>query len=368
MDKKTSKNKSGTSKKKLIRTRREIIRDRIIAVIIIIAVIATTYFIIDSGTYVATVDGHRISKSEYLFFLNQQISVTENSEGLTTNDEKKEFWTTPSDGQDPFKAAKNKALDFAKEFTIQYLKAKEAGFKIDSDIKSQAASMINTLKGQMTEQQFRDYYYIGSRELQSIYEKSALIDKFKNKYLADEYRAKEYTEDEIKAEYENNKNAYDKVDLSYVTFFKFNDEGAFLTEQEIEAKKKTAEEALEKIKQGESIAKVITQYTEEEAASEDDVVGKETISYNEYSDLIKWAFESEIGAVDIIDTDYVIYVAQVDGRTGYDDVKDNVKSGLESKERENFYESALESWELEPRYNIIMNNRVYDSINYKNFR
>jgi len=368
MDKKASKKKTGMSKKKLIRTRREIIRDRIIAAIVIVAVIAVSCFIIDSNSYVATVDGHRISKTEYLFFLSQQISITENSEGLTTDAEKNGFWTTPADGQDPFKAAKNKALDFSKDFTIQYIKAKEAGFKVDSEIKNQAATKISALKGQMTEQQFRAYYNIGSRELQSIYEKSALIDKFKNKYLEDEYKAKEFTEDEIKAEYDKNKDAYDKVDISYITFFKFNDQGSMLTDQEIEAKKKTAEEALEKIKQGEPITKVISQYTEEEPASEDDTVGKETLSYNENSTLIKWAFENEIGALDIIETDYVIYVAQVDGRTDYEDVKADVKSSLEYQDREKFYESAIDSWGLEPRYNIIMNTRVYDSITYKNYK
>ena len=48
MDKKTFKNKSGTSKKKLIKTRRDITRTRIIATIVVILVFAAVYYFIDS--------------------------------------------------------------------------------------------------------------------------------------------------------------------------------------------------------------------------------------------------------------------------------------------------------------------------------
>ncbi|MGI6622967.1 MAG: hypothetical protein GX227_01745 [Clostridiaceae bacterium] len=373
MDKKTFKNKSGTSKKKLIKTRRDITRTRIIATIVVILVFAAVYYFIDSGSYVATVDGHRISKSDYQFFLKQQLASTEANEGLTTDEEKREFWTTPADGQDPFKAAKSKALDFSKEFTIQYIKAKEAGFKIDSEIKNQVAAIINSLKGQVTEKQFREQYNISSRELQSLYEKFSIIEKFKNKYLTDEYTAKDFTEDEVKAEYDKDAKVYDKVDISYVTLYRFNDMGMPLSEEEAAAKKKTAEEALDKAKQGEEFDKVIVKYTEEEASNEDKPIGKAKISYSQNSiyeyfidwDLIEWAFENKTGDIDIIETDNFIYVARIDSRTTYDDVKDSVKKTLEYRDRESFYDSAIESWGLESRYNIIKNNRVYDSISYK---
>lgn len=374
MEKKTLKDKSGTSKKKkLIRTQQEITRTRIIAIIAVILVIAAVYFFIDSGSYVATVDGHRISKSDYKFFLKQQLSSTEANEGLTTDEEKKEFWTTPADGQDPFKAAKSKALDFSKEFTIQYIKAKEAGLKIDTEIKNQVTSLINSIKGQATEKQFQEQYKISSKDLQSIYEKFSLIEKFKNKYLDDEYKAKAYTEDEIKANYDKDKNLYDKVDISYVTLYKFDDKGTPLTEEAVAAKKKTAEEALGKIQQGEDIGQVIAKYTDEKASGDDKTVGKATIAYNQDSvyenyiewDLIKWAFENNTGDTDIIETSNFIYVAKIDSRTNYDNVKDTVKKAMEYLDRESFYDSVVDSWGLEPQYNIIKNGRVYDSISYK---
>lgn len=374
MDKKTRRDKSGTStKKKLIRTQKEITRTRIITVLAILLIIAVVYFVVDSGSYVATVDGYRISKSDYQFFLQQQLASTEANEGLTTDEEKKEFWTTPADGQDPFKAAKSRALDFSKEFTIQYIKAKEAGFKIDSEIKNNIANLMNSIKGQLTEKQFQEQYNISSRDLQSIYEKFSMIEKFKTKYLDNEYKVKEFTEEELKADYDKDKNIYDTVDISYVTLYKFNDTGVALSEEEIAAKKKTAEEALDKIKQGEEIDKVIAKYTDEKASSEDKTVGKAKITYSQDSvyayylewDFIQWAFDNKPGDIDLIETSNFIYVAKIDSRTNFDDVKDKVKSTLENMDRESFYDSAIESWGLESRYNIIKNNRVYDSISYK---
>ena len=225
----------------------------------------------------------------------------------------------------------------------------------------------------MTEKQFREQYNISSRELQSLYEKFSIIEKFKNKYLTDEYTAKDFTEDEVKAEYDKDAKVYDKVDISYVTLYRFNDMGMPLSEEEAAAKKKTAEEALDKAKQGEEFDKVIVKYTEEEASNEDKPIGKAKISYSQNSiyeyfidwDLIEWAFENKTGDIDIIETDNFIYVARIDSRTTYDDVKDSVKKTLEYRDRESFYDSAIESWGLESRYNIIKNNRVYDSISYK---
>lgn len=373
MEKKTLKDKSGSNKKKLIRTRRDIARIRIISVIVVLLVIAAIYYIVDSGSYVATVDGYRISKSEYMFFLKQQLASTEANEGLTTDKEKKDFWTTPVDGQDPFKTAKSKALDFSKEFTIQYIKAREAGFKIDAEARNQAATLVTAIKGQLSERVFRESYGIGSRELQRFYEKLSIIEKFKQKYLEKEYTPKEFTEEEVKAEYDKDSKVYDKVDISYITLYKFNENGVSLTDEEKAKKKKTAEEALDKIKQGEEFDKILAKYTEDKSDDEDKPVGKAKISYSQNSiyeyyidwDLIEWAFENKTGDIDLIETDNFIYVAKIDDRTTFDDVKDTVKKTMQNRDRENFYDSALESWGLESRYNIIKNNRVYDSISYK---
>ena len=107
---KDAKKKNSSSKKNLIRTDAEKNRNKIIALIVVLLIAALVYFLIDSGSYIATIDGYRIPKSEFMFFLDQQMVATENEEGLSTKDEKEAFWTTPADGQDPYETAKEKPL------------------------------------------------------------------------------------------------------------------------------------------------------------------------------------------------------------------------------------------------------------------
>lgn len=378
MDKKDSINKAKASKKKkLIRTEREKNRIKIIVTVVIVLLAVLTYYFIDSGSYVATVDGRRISKSVYQFFLQQQLSATESEEGLTTQEEKDKFWTTIAEGQDPYETAKREALNYSKEFMIQYIKAREMGLKIDSTIKEQVASMMASVKGQLTDRQFKETYKITVAELQSIYEIFSVIENFKSKYLEEQFEVEAYTDEQIEAEYNEDKKSYDNVDISYIILKKLSESGETLSEEEIAGKKEKAEEALSKIQQGEPIDDVIAEYTEvkddsSETDTEQDDLGKGTITYSQTSmyqyylelDALEWIFDHKPGDTGIIDGDYFIYVVKIEDRTTFDDVKDNVKSSMELNASQEFYNSALESWGLESKYNIIKNERVYDSISY----
>ena len=58
--------------------------------------------------------------------------------------------------------------------------------------------------------------------------------------------------------------------MSYVIFYKYDRENyEDLSEEEIEQKRQLANEALEKIKNGENMDSVIEDYTEETVSSED---------------------------------------------------------------------------------------------------
>ena len=379
MDKNYSIDKAKTSqKKKLIKTEREKNITKIIVTAAIVLIIAIVYYLIDSASYVATVDGQRISKSVYQFFLQQQMSATESEEGLTTQEEKDKFWTTIADGQDPYETAKREALNYSKEFMIQYIKAQEMGLKIDSAIKERVASMIASAKGQLTDKQFKETYKATTAELQSIYEIVSVIDNFSNKYIEEQFKVDAYTDEQIKTEYNEEPKLYDNADISYITLNKLDGTGQTLSEEELAGKKEKAEEALSKIQQGESIDSVIAEYTEETAASsetgtEQKTLGKANITYSQDSmiqyylewDLIEWVFNNKPGDMKIIEGEYYIYVVKIEDKTAFEDVKAVVKATMEYTAAQEFYNSAIESWGLEPKYNIIKNERVYDSISYK---
>jgi len=379
MDKIISIKKAKTpQKKKLIRTEREKTITRIVVTAVVVIAAVLVYYLIDSGSYVATVNGHRISKPLYQFLLQQQISSTEYEEGLATQEERDKFWTTIADGQDPYETAKREALNYSKEFMIQYIKAQEAGIKIDAATKQQVASIITSLRNQMTDKQFKETYKVTPSELQRIYEMFSVIDKFKTKYIEENFKAEDYTEEQIKAEYDKDPKQYDSADIGYITLSKRNENGELLSEGEIEEKKLKAQDALRKINNGEQIDKVIAEYTEDKpASSETDTdknsLGRASVTYSQNSmyqyylewDVLEWVFDNKPGDADIVETDYHIYVVKIEDRTEFDDVKEAVKNAMVENASEKFYNDALESWGLESKYNIIKNERVYDSISYK---
>lgn len=378
MNKKANKNKANSSKKKLIRTQSEINRTRIIVTVVLLAIAALVYFFIDSSRYVATVDGHRISKVEYNYFLQQQMAATENEEGLSTQEAKDTFWSTPADGQDPYETAKREALNNTKSFMIQYIKAQESGLMVTPEIENEVASLLANYQGSLTDKQFEEQYRIKKEDLQALYEKFSLIEDYSSKYIGEEFTAPEFTDQEIRAEYEDNRPSYDKVDLTYVTFYKFDEEGAPISEEESAIKLVKADEVLAKILKGENMDKLVEEYSEEniqenQASSPSRTMGKATVSLNQNSsyeynmdrELIQWAFDNKIDDVKIIETDYFIYVARIDGRTDLEDVKETVKAAMTYMAGDEFYTKALDNWGLESKYNIIKNDRVYDSISYK---
>ena len=58
-------------------------------------------------------------------------------------------------------------------------------------------------------------------------------------------------------------------------------------------------------------------------------------------------------------------MARIENRTDFDDVSEDVKNSMEEEAKEEFYDDVLDEWSLEPKYNIIKNDTVYEAISYK---
>ncbi len=374
MNKKELRSNPGKTQKKLIRTQKESNRLKILITLALLLIAAITYYLIDSGSYVATVNNNRISKAEYQFFLSQQQTAVEQEQGLSnkTTEEIKEFWTKTTDGQNPWEDVKRDALDVSKEYMIQLIKAKEAGYKVNTQIKSEVASLLDSYRSSMTDKQFEEYvrysFNISSSDLGKITENLMLIDDFKSSYLSGNYKPAEVTDDQIKAYYDKDPKRFDSVDISYISFTKLED-SAEISAEKLEEKRKSAEEVLAKIKQGEDMDKLISEYTEDSVAEDSNTpLGKATLTYSEGSmiqNMIDWVFANKPGDSSVIETDYVIYVVKIDSRTTFEDAKAVTKTTMENEAKEKFYEEAVQNWGLEAKYNIVKNERVYESISYK---
>jgi len=372
----------GSRKKKLIRTRRErfIIRTAVIVAVVIAACLI--WYLADSRSYVATVAGHRISKYEYEFFLRQQISKSEEDWGISgkSDEEKKQYWLKTEGGQNPWEAAKNETLNTVKKYMIQLIKAKEMGITVDNSVKSEVNQTLLAFQQQLnlSNTEFARWVQQSTGltldQYRKILENTKVNDKFRSEYVKQNYQPGEITEDEIRKEYESNPKQYDSADISYIWLSKYDDSGAALSQDKIDAKMDTAKTLLQKVRSGEDMDRLIETYSEE-GKDEDSgsTRGKITVDSNSYTvypyfdKLFDFALKGKAGDSEIVETDMGIFVVRIDDHTGFDDVKDDVKAYLETSRENEWYAGELEKWSSDTRFNIIKNDAVYDSITYESY-
>ncbi len=381
MDKK-KKIEQGGKKKKLIRTKRETMIIRVATVLIIFVIAFLAWYMIDSRSYVASVAGYRIKKFEYEFFLRQQVLKSEDDWGISgkSDEEKEQYWLKTEGGQNPWEAAKNETLNTSKKYMIQLIKAKEMGITVDSSVKSEVNQTLLIYQQQLnlSDSDFalwvKQSTGVTLDQYRRILENTKVNDKFRSEYLKQNYKPAGITEDEIKAEYESNPKLYDSADISYIWLSKYDETGTTLSQEEIDAKMDMAGTILEKIRNGEDMDKLIETYTEEDTDDSDIPPGKLTVNSSAYlqfpyfGDLFDFALEGKVGDSDIVDTDMGIFIVRIDDHTELDDVRGSVKSYLETSRESEWYNSELEKWSSETRFNIIKNDAVYDSITYETYR
>lgn len=381
MDKKR-KNDQGSRKKKLIRTKREAMIIRTVTILILVIAAFLIWYLIDSRSYVATVAGRRIMKYEYEFLLRQQILKTEQDWGISgkSDAEKEQYWLKTEGGQNPWETAKNETLNTSKKYMIQLIKAKEMGITVDSSVRSEVNRTLLAYQQQLnaSDSDFARWVEqstgVTLDQYRKILERTKVNEKFRNEYIKQNYTPPEITEEEIRAEYEKNGELYDSADIRYVYLKKFDENGTTLPQDQIDAKMAKAMEVLEKIKKGEDMDTLIANYSEESSDDSDEERGKATVNSRSYlqlpyfKDLFDFALEGKAGDADIVDTDMVIFVVRIDKHTEFDDVKNTVKSYLEASKEAEWYNSELDKWSSDTRFNIIKNDVVYDAITYQNYR
>jgi len=381
MDKKR-KNDQGNRKKKLIRTKREAMIIRTVTILILVIAAFLIWYLIDSRSYVATVAGRRIMKYEYEFLLRQQILKTEQDWGISgkSDAEKEQYWLKTEGGQNPWETAKNETLNTSKKYMIQLIKAKEMGITVDSSVRSEVNRTLLAYQQQLnaSDSDFARWVEqstgVTLDQYRKILERTKVNEKFRNEYIKQNYTPPEITEEEIRAEYEKNGELYDSADIRYVYLKKFDENGTTLPQDQIDAKMAKAMEVLEKIKKGEDMDTLIANYSEESSDDSDEERGKATVNSSSYlqlpyfKDLFDFALEGKAGDADIVDTDMVIFVVRIDKHTEFDDVKNTVKSYLEVSKEAEWYNSELDKWSSDTRFNIIKNDVVYDAITYQNYR
>jgi foldase protein PrsA len=342
------------------------------AVVLLLGAGGWLYYI-NATNYVAKIKGEKITTDEFNFFLGSAKTEMQSKAKVDTKNETalKAFWNTTIGGEPARDYAKQEALDSAKEFKIQLMKAKEKGLKLDDgNLKDVKSTLDNIKKGMASkaggdgsgEKEFKKTYNIGYDKYEKILKDLMLV----YKYVEGELPTFEVTDAEMEKYYKEKADTVDTVTIRQILFAKMDltsAEGKEYTEQEIKDKKAKAEDVLKKIKAGEDAEKLALTLSDDTTVKEK----KGLIEINAKSSLNieglqEWALDHKPGDADILDTDYGYFVVKVEKRTTYDDVKDKVKEAVQTQK---FLDRLNNEWKKDPQYDVVKNDSIYNKMNIK---
>jgi len=313
------------------------------------------------------VDGRRITNSEYTYFLKMQQNIVETNEGLTgkTDEERKAFWAQDAvEGENPILSVKKSALDNAREYAIQIQQAKDLGLVVDDSIRTSVQSYIDNIRQSQGEEAYTaSLNDIGLTEAlyKEILQNYYLIDAFKSRYMADNYKQAEISEDTVKAAYEKDTKQYDTVTARILYLKKSKEDGTTLDDTALAAQKKKAEEILAKIKAGGDMEALTKENSETSTAKEDGGINSLTYAMQPYEpEVIDWAFAAKQDDVALLDTSYGYFVIRMEGRTGLDEAKEAIRTDMVNTAMADFYNAAIDDWMKDAKYNVVLKNKVFE--------
>jgi len=339
-------------------------------IFIILAAIAVAagivfYYILDSGSYVAKVGGQKIKNYEYVFFLRTQKKVTEAEAGVTDEQGRKELWATAVDGEDPVAIVMNQALENAKEFKVQLIKAKQANFKLtDSERREINQYLNNWLKNEENRNYVLNELGISLSQFKDIMVKSQLVSRFSYDFMQKNSDAVTVSDDEIREYYSENRKSLDDVTVTYI----FISTGDNVSSEQEEEKRELAEELLRRIEQGEDMPSLAREFSDDPEAEE--TGGKYTFKYSSeyYSQEVKdWAFGAKIGDMGIVQARDGYYVIKLEDRSSFEDKRELARSELKAGKLNEYYQSKLKEWVNDPYFNLVKNEKTLNKITKKIF-
>ncbi len=337
----------------------------VVATLLLLAAVIFGINYLNATNYVATMAGEKITNAEYNFFL---ASVKMEMENEADEASKEGMWNNSVFVED----AKKEALNRAKEFKIQVIKAKEQGVTlgsedmkyVDSVIQNFLSDAMQSLSGsgvssanlqKEAEKEFKNTYRVSTKQYRKILEQFMLVSNFAEQ----EQEQLDADEGEIKTYYDENTEDFEMYTLRHIMFFTVDTETGLLYEEdklaEIKAK---AEDTMQKVKDGEDMAELAKELSDDPYVQDSE--GMLTVYKGSgYDSIEEWAFSGkDEGDIGILETEYSYHVIRVERKSTYDDMKENVRNVVIA----NKYEAIVDEWAKDPKYDVVKNGNVLDKV------
>ncbi len=336
----------------------------IIAAVVVVIAAATAGIVYNytSNNYVATVDGEKITKAEYNFFVAvAKKNMEAAAEGALTDEKAKEAFL-----KDKQEEIKNNALKTAQEFKIQLIKAKEKKLELTSDDKKNMEAtidqMIQSEGGRIAaENKIKADYGINLDQYRSVFRDYVLIDKF----IQENKKQIQTTDEEVQKQFDEHKADYGKVTVRHILFKTTAEDNTTPLPEDKQAEvKKKAEDTLAKAKAGQDFATMAKELTEDPGSK--DTGGEYTFGKGQMvPEFEEWSFSSDRkpGDMDIVKTTFGYHVMKFEKleEAKFDDVKASIKDTLNANKFSEAYTKDLEDWKKDPKYNVVKNTKVFNA-------
>lgn len=306
--------------------------------------------------YVAKVGGEKITRGEFNVFLNDEKEYIESlfKESGMDNDT---FWSTQIEGETAIELAKRNALESARELKIQYIEAKNAGIKLSKDEIDYVDYLIdsNHIPSEYTRKSEKDEYLkneIGASydDFRAVFRQVEVI----RKHYAVFSEGIEANDDILKEYYEEDTDRFDTVNVQHILIKA--DENS--TEEEVAAAEALAQDVLSKLNEGQDINTLAEEYNDDGG-----VDYSFTINDGYVQEFKDWAFSQEEGDTGVVETEFGYHVMKHNGfKKEFDELKDDIKSAYIGEKTEEKYEEQITEWLEKEEYNIVKNDKEYNSI------
>jgi parvulin-like peptidyl-prolyl isomerase len=270
---------------------------------IIAATLITTILIGCGATEntVVTINNEKISEPLYRIYL---WTTQQEFESLAPN-----IWDMDLEGKKTEDVAKERTLDSIKVSIAAKQKAEELGVELSKEEQDQVkeqAKQIMTSRAELAKQ-----LNFKQKDIENFLNYGAIIEKVIQK-ISENYVP---NEEELKAEIELITGNYEKATVKHVLIGNKDEQGGDLPQDKADAAKELADDILAKALNGEDMAELAKQYSEDPGSKESG--GEYTFGKGEMvAEFEEAAFTGEVGKVypKLVETSYGYHIIKIESR------------------------------------------------------
>ena len=313
-----------------------------------------------------TVNGEAVTRGEFTFFLENMKALIAQESNLDITDESS--WETAEiDNKKAIDVAKDKAVEDVVSLMVQVQKAKEAGITLTDDDKKEIGKQKNTFIQQYGgENSFNEQlkaWQISSDTFDKILQDYKYASKLQEKYMAEDEKINNITDEEIQAKYDSEHEAAlrEQIFAKHILIMpkEATDTQEAVTDEQAKVK---AQEILDRINAGEDFDTLMREYSEDNESSFEgySFTHNESPYVQEFDDAAYALGINEVSG--LVKTSYGYHIIkrlplENDEFPALDTVRDTV---IEIIKSERYQTMVTEEWV--PTATVVKQEEVFNSI------